>query len=62
VVAVRAWFDLMYNYFAGHRWDYLGQWALTDQLLEDIDPEFILLARFSLSVSALLIMFRIPLF
>ena len=62
VVAVRAWFDLMYNYFAGHRWDYLGQWALTDELLEDIDPEFILVARFSISISALLIMFRIPLF
>jgi hypothetical protein len=44
-IAVRIWFDYMYNHFAGVWWGYMGKTALTDKILRDTDAYLLLFLR-----------------
>ncbi len=43
-IAARVWFDLLYNYFRGNEWHYLGL-NFTDLILKRFNPVFVLVVR-----------------
>lgn len=51
-IAARSWFDLLYNYFKGNDWHYLGA-NFTDLILKQMNPVFVLLIRFMTTVACI---------
>lgn len=44
-IAARVWFDVIFNYLRGNKWNYLGNNA-TDRMLKNFNPMFVYFGRF----------------
>lgn len=66
-IAVRIWFDYLYNYFKGTHWSYVGTVAKTDQFIRLLEKRYggvrvaytLLLVRLLVSVGSIMLITKI---